>query len=59
VPVVFAERGTDPKVMRRIAGEAGVDIVDDLYVENPGPGAETYADAMRHNARRIAEALAP
>jgi zinc/manganese transport system substrate-binding protein len=57
VPVVFAQQGDDPKVMRRIAGEAGVEVVDDLLVENPGPGGETYADAMRHNARRIAEAL--
>jgi zinc/manganese transport system substrate-binding protein len=58
VPVVFAQQGDDPKVMRRIADEAGVRIVDDLHVENPGPGADTYADAMRHNARRVAEALA-
>jgi zinc/manganese transport system substrate-binding protein len=57
VPAVFAQQGDDPKVMRRIADEAGVEVVDDLLVENPGPQGETYAEAMRHNARRIAEAL--
>lgn len=57
LPAVFAEQGDDPKVMRQIARETGVAIVDDLLVENPGPQADTYAEAMRHNARRIAEAL--
>jgi zinc/manganese transport system substrate-binding protein len=59
VPAVFAQQGDDPKVMRQIATEAGVAVVEDLYVENPGPDAPTYADAMRHNAARIAGALAP
>jgi len=57
VPAVFAQAGDDPKVMRRIADEAGVEVVDDLLVENPGPQARTYADALRFDARRIAEAL--
>lgn len=57
VPAVFAQEGDDPKVMRQIAKETGVTVVDDLLVENPGPQAETYVEAMRHNARRIAEAL--
>ena len=57
VPAVFAQAGDDPKVMRRIAGEAEVAVVDDLLVENPGPRAETYAEALRFDARRIAEAL--
>jgi zinc/manganese transport system substrate-binding protein len=59
VPAVFSQQGDDPKVMRRIAAEAGVEVVDGLLVEGPGAEAPTYADAMRHNARRIAEALAP
>jgi ABC-type Zn uptake system ZnuABC Zn-binding protein ZnuA len=58
VPAVFAQQGDNPKVMRQIAREAGVAVVDDLLVETPGPQGATYADAMRHNARRIAEALA-
>jgi zinc/manganese transport system substrate-binding protein len=57
VPAVFAQAGDDPKVMRRIADEAGVEIVDDLLVESPGPQARTYADALRFDARRIAGAL--
>jgi ABC-type Zn uptake system ZnuABC Zn-binding protein ZnuA len=44
--------------MRQIAREAGVAVIDDLLVETPGPQGATYAEAMRHNARRIAEALA-
>jgi zinc/manganese transport system substrate-binding protein len=59
VPAVFSQQGDDPKVMRRIAAEAGVEVVDGLLVEGPGAEAPTYGDAMRHNARRIAEALAP
>ena len=57
VPVVFAQQGDDPKVMRRIAEETGVEVIDDLRVESAGPGGGTYAEAMRFNARRIAEAL--
>jgi ABC-type Zn uptake system ZnuABC Zn-binding protein ZnuA len=58
VPVVFAQQTDDPEVMERIARETGVEVVDDLLVENPGPGGETYAAAMRHDAARIAQALA-
>jgi zinc/manganese transport system substrate-binding protein len=57
VPAVFSQGGDDPEVMRRIANEAGVSVVDDLLVENPGPQGETYAAAMRHNARLVATAL--
>ena len=57
VPAVFAQAGDDPKVMRRIAAETGVRVFDDLLVENPGPQGDTYAAAMRHNARVLVEAL--
>jgi zinc/manganese transport system substrate-binding protein len=57
VPVVFAQEGDDPKVMRQIAQEAGVRVVDDLLVENPGPQASGYEEALRFDARRIADAL--
>jgi ABC-type Zn uptake system ZnuABC Zn-binding protein ZnuA len=57
VPVVFAQKGDDPKIMRRVAEQTGTEVIDDLLVENPGEAGETYADAMRHNARRIAEGL--
>ncbi len=59
VPAVFATEGDDPKVMRQVAAEAEVEIVDDLLVENPGPQAQTYREALLFDARRIAEALAP
>ena len=59
VPVVFAQAGDDPKVIRQIAREAGVEVVDDLLVENPGPQAASYEDALRFDARRIAGALGP
>ena len=57
VPAVFAQAGDDPKIMRRIATEADVQVVDDLLVESPGPQAGTYAEALRFDARRIAQAL--
>lgn len=57
VPVVFAQQGDDPKVMRQIAGETGVRVVDDLLVENPGRQATEYEAALRFDARRIAGAL--
>jgi zinc/manganese transport system substrate-binding protein len=59
VPVVFGQRGDDPRLMRRIAEEAGVTVIDDLLIENPAPGDGGYADALRFDARRIAGALAP
>lgn len=57
VAAIFAQAGDDPKVIRQIADEANVEVIDDLLVENPGPQAKTYADALRFDARRIAGAL--
>jgi zinc/manganese transport system substrate-binding protein len=57
VPAVFAQRGDDPEVLRRVADEAGVEVVDDLLVESLGPEADTYPEMMRLTAGRIAEAL--
>lgn len=57
VPAVFSQKGDNPAVMKRIAEEAGVKVVDDLLVEGPGPGGRDYSAAMLHNARSIAEAL--
>jgi zinc/manganese transport system substrate-binding protein len=57
VPAIFAQRGDDPKVMRQIARETGVEVVDDLLVEGPGPQADGYIEALRHDAARIAAAL--
>jgi ABC-type Zn uptake system ZnuABC Zn-binding protein ZnuA len=57
VPAVFAEQGDDPEVLRLIADEAGVEVVDDLLVENLGERAGTYAEMMRETTGRITTAL--
>ena len=57
VPAVFAQIGDDPKVLRRVADEAGVVVVDDLPVESLGDGADTYEAMMLITARKISDAL--
>jgi ABC-type Zn uptake system ZnuABC Zn-binding protein ZnuA len=59
VPVVFGQQGDEPRVIRRVAEEAGVVVDDSLLIENPGPRGASYADALRYDAQRIADALAP
>ncbi|HYH59304.1 MAG TPA: metal ABC transporter substrate-binding protein [Thermoleophilaceae bacterium] len=59
VPAVFAEDTDDPELMEEIARAAGVEIVDDLLIEGFGGRVESYEAMLRHDARRIAEALAP
>ena len=56
VPAVFAGEEDDPEVLRQIADEAGVEVVDDLLIESPG-SAGTYEAMLRHDAERIASAL--
>ena len=58
VPAVFAEATDDPELIEQIADEAGVEVVDDLLVEGFGGRVDSYEDMLRHDARRIAEALA-
>ena len=57
VPAVFAQQGDDPEVLRRVADEAGVVVVDDLLLESLGPQAESYTEMMRFSTLRITEAL--
>ncbi len=60
VPAVFVETTISPKLMERVAREAGVRIGGRLYGDSlgpPGSGAETYLGMMRHNVRVIVEAL--
>ncbi len=38
--------------------ELDVEVVEDLLVEGFGDGARTYEELLRHDARRIAQALA-
>lgn len=57
VPAVFAEQGDDPEVLRLIADEAGVEVVDDLLVESLGERARTYTEMMRDTTARVTSAL--
>ena len=56
VPAVFAGEEDDPEALQTVADEAGVEVVDDLYIESPGE-AGTYAGMLNHDAERIAGAL--
>jgi ABC-type Zn uptake system ZnuABC Zn-binding protein ZnuA len=57
VPAVFAQTGDDPKVLRQVADEAGVEVVDDLLVESLSGDADSYVEMMELTGRRIADAL--
>jgi len=59
VPAVFAEDTDDPELMREIAREAGVEVVDDLLTEGFGDRVDSYEEMLRYDAERIAGALAP
>jgi zinc/manganese transport system substrate-binding protein len=59
VPAVFAEATDDPEVLKEIAREADVEVVDDLLVESFGGEVDSYEEMLRHDAQRIAGALAP
>lgn len=60
VPAVFIETTVNPRVIQRIAADAGVVVGEALYGDSlggEGSGAETYADMLRTNARHLAEGL--
>jgi zinc/manganese transport system substrate-binding protein len=57
VPAVFAEDTDDPEVIKEIGRAAGVDVVDDLIVENFGDRVDSYEDMLRFDAGRVAGAL--
>jgi ABC-type Zn uptake system ZnuABC Zn-binding protein ZnuA len=59
VPAVFAEDTDDPELMRQIAQEAGVEVVDDLLTEGFGGRVDSYEDMLRYDADLIVGALAP
>lgn len=60
ISAIFVENMTDPRLMQRIASEAGARIAGTLYSdalsEAEGP-ASSYLALMRHNAMTIVEAL--
>jgi zinc/manganese transport system substrate-binding protein len=58
VPAVFAEDTDDPELMREIAREAEVEVVDDLLTEGFGDRVGSYEEMLRYDAELIVEALA-
>ena len=62
IRAVFLENIADPRLLKRIADETGATIGGTLYpgaLSGPDGPAPTYLDMMRHNARTLAQALAP
>ncbi|MDR5697914.1 MAG: zinc ABC transporter substrate-binding protein, partial [Armatimonadota bacterium] len=60
VPAVFVETTINPKLMERVARDAGVRVGRSLYGDSlgpPGSNADTYVKMMRHNVAAIVEAL--
>ena len=60
VPAVFAETTVSPRLMQRIAADAGVHMGDPLYGDSlgaPGSGADSYVGMMRANLRALARGL--
>jgi ABC-type Zn uptake system ZnuABC Zn-binding protein ZnuA len=60
VKAIFVDLGENPELAEQLAAETGVVVVDDLRphtLSEPGGDAPTYIDMMKHDARRIIEAL--
>ena len=60
VKAIFVESSVSPALAHQLARDAGVKVVDDLYVDSlggPGSGAETVDGMLLADARLIAEAL--
>lgn len=60
VPAIFPENVTNPRLMQRLADEAGVALAPPLYSDalgGPGSGADTYVGLMRTNVTTIVAAL--
>jgi len=53
----FAQQGDDPEVLRRVAEEADVEVVDDLLLESLGSGADGYVEMMETSTAKIVTAL--
>jgi ABC-type Zn uptake system ZnuABC Zn-binding protein ZnuA len=60
VKAIFLENMANPKLVERVASEAGVVIGPELYTDALGPAGSpgaTYIDAMQYNAKAIVDAL--
>lgn len=56
VPTIFAQADDDPRLMERIADQAGVAVEDGLLVEAPGT-AGSYTEMLETDAELIARGL--
>lgn len=62
VPAIFIETSINPRAMRQLATETGVEIGGSLYSDSmgtPGSAGETYIGMMRENVIQITAGLAP
>jgi manganese/iron transport system substrate-binding protein len=60
VKAIFVETSVNPKIVRELAREAGVEIGGELYSDSmgaPGTAGETYIGMMRENVLTIMFAL--
>tara|TARA_Y100000310_G_scaffold246052_1_gene251164 strand:- start:5368 stop:6288 length:921 start_codon:yes stop_codon:yes gene_type:complete len=60
VQAAFVETTINPKLMERVAKDAGIELGKALYGDSlglPGSGADTYIGMMRTNVNNIVEAL--
>jgi ABC-type Zn uptake system ZnuABC Zn-binding protein ZnuA len=60
VPAIFAETEANPDLVRQVARESGVKVVDDLYGDSlgdKGSDGETYVKMMEANTNKIVDAL--
>jgi manganese/iron transport system substrate-binding protein len=60
VPVVFGETSVSPRLLERVARDAGVEVGEPLYGDSlgaPGSGADTYVGMMETNTQRLVAGL--
>lgn len=60
IPAVFLENMNDPRLIRRIAAETGVEVGGKLYSDSltgEKGDAPTYIDMVRHNIKALTSAL--
>jgi zinc/manganese transport system substrate-binding protein len=60
VRAIFTETTVNPDLTEQIAGEAGIEVVTNLYsdsLSDDGSETDTYIGMMRHDTTAIVEAL--
>ena len=60
VHAVFLENMSNPRLMRRLAQEAGATLGGELFsdaLSRPGGAADSYVKMFEHNARTLVTAL--